>query len=172
MYILKRWTNDAKPKDDITEGVRGKISGPVWRLDMHRKFHKLIIACVGNETARSVIDECFNKARAEIEAIMGGVAFSDDEEGEDNGSQGADVIQNPRGTTQKGERFTRKRSMIDIETSKARGKIKAAETRAKKRAATNSAKDRTTAPAPAQTNAIPQHMGLRQILMTPEEYTT
>ncbi|XP_074278903.1 uncharacterized protein LOC141602615 [Silene latifolia] len=40
----------------------------------------------------------------------------------------------PKGKTKKGERFTRKRGLIYIQTSRARGKLKAARTRARKRA--------------------------------------
>lgn len=161
VYILKRWTKNAKPKDDITEGLRGEVAGPVWRLDMHRNFHKLIIASVDNITARRIVNDCFNKARVEVEAILGGIEFSDTDES----NRGADVIQNPKGKTKKGEIFTRKRSVIDIETSRASGKFKAAETRARKRASTDLTREQASAP--ATNHYIHQrHIGLREILMT------
>lgn len=171
IYILKRWTKYAKAKDDITEEIRGKVVGPVFRLDMHRKFHKLIIASVDNEMARSVLNDCFIKARFEIEGILGGIDFSDTE------NNTVDIIQNPIGKNQKGERFTRKRSLIDIATKRASGKIKAAETRARKRAATKSTIDDAIAPETSQASvtclrkraantSAPRHMGLRQILMS------
>jgi len=72
VYILKRWTKDAKPKDDVTEGLRGNVAGSLWRSDMHRKFHKLIIASIDNEMARRAVNDCFNNGRSEVEAIMGG----------------------------------------------------------------------------------------------------
>jgi len=159
-YILKRWTKHAKIKDDVNEGVRGKTDGPVWRLDMQRKFHTLIVASAGNEMARAVINDCFKRARDEVESIVGGISLSDDEDGEGNESvtTAADVIQNPKGKTKKGERFKRKRSVKDVQASVANGRFKSAETRARKRATTDS-------------RTVP-HMGLRQILITPEDYTT
>lgn len=166
VYILKRWTKYAKPKDDVTEGIRGKVSGPVWRLDTHRNFHKLIIAAGDNEMTRCILNDCFIKARFEIEAVLGGIDFSDREE-QNNFD---DVIQNPIGKTQKGERFTRKRSVIDIETSRANGRFKAAQTRERKRAAAETSQ--ASGPRPRKPSATKstvsksKHMGLRQILMT------
>ena len=91
VYILKRWTKFAKPKDDITEGIRGKVSSPVWRLDMHRKFHKLIVSSVDNENARQIMNDCFDNARCQIEAMLGGIAFSNADCDCDT-----DVIQDPK----------------------------------------------------------------------------
>ncbi|KAK9677479.1 hypothetical protein RND81_11G145800 [Saponaria officinalis] len=127
IYILKRWTKDAKPKEDLAEGSResGIIAGPVWKLDMHRQFHKVIVASADNDITRSIVKNCFEKVKAKVEAILGGIDVSDMEGGD------VDVIQNPKGKTKKGEKFTRKRSIIDIQTSRARGKHKAAATRAR-----------------------------------------
>ncbi|KAK9675706.1 hypothetical protein RND81_11G025100 [Saponaria officinalis] len=55
VYVLKRRTKYAKPKDDVVERSKGKTAGPVWRLDMHRHFHKLIIASYDNEITRGII---------------------------------------------------------------------------------------------------------------------
>jgi len=154
-YILKRWTKNAKAKEDIPEPARGNVAGAVWKLDMHRKFHKLIVVSADNDIARQIVNDCFSKVRQDVESLLGGIEFSDTE------SNSVDVIQNPKGKTKKGEKFTRKRSLIDIETRKASGKFKAADTRARKRAAKNVAEN---------VASVPRHMGLRQILMTPEDY--
>ena len=65
---------------------------------MHRKFHKLIIASFTNETARGIVNACFVKAREEVEAVLGGINLSSRE---NNDSQTADVIQNPKSKTKK-----------------------------------------------------------------------
>ncbi|KAH9604040.1 hypothetical protein KSS87_000726 [Heliosperma pusillum] len=159
-YVLKRWTREAKPKEDISEGStgRGTIAGPVWRLDMHRQFHKLIIASADNEITRGIVNNCFGKAKAEIEAVLGGIDISDNEGGD------VDAIQNPKRKTKKGEKFTRKRSIIDIKTSRARGTHKAAATRARKK--TNANTVLKEGMAGHGDNNVPSHTGLREILMT------
>ncbi|XP_074314503.1 protein FAR-RED ELONGATED HYPOCOTYL 3-like [Silene latifolia] len=135
VYVLKRWTNDAKPKDDVIEVSKGKVAGPVWRLDIQHQFHKLINASCESDIIRGIVNDCFEKARSEIEAVVGGIQCSDVKEGD------VDVIQNPKRKTKKGERFTRKQSLIDIQTSRARRKFKAAKTRAIKKAVNNAEKE-------------------------------
>ncbi|KAK9669108.1 hypothetical protein RND81_13G109600 [Saponaria officinalis] len=161
IYILKRWTKDAKPKEDLAEGSResGIVAGPVWKLDMHRQFNKVIVASADNDITRGIVKNCFEKVKAEIEAILGGIDVSDIE-GAD-----VDIIQNPKGKTKKGERFTRKRSIIDIQTSRARGKHKAAATRARKKNIVNTVVEDDLAR--NEVNNVPLHIGLREILMTP-----
>ncbi|XP_074306335.1 protein FAR1-RELATED SEQUENCE 5-like [Silene latifolia] len=159
IYVLKRWTKDAKPKEDIAEGStqRGTIAGPVWRLDMHRQFHKLIVASADNDITRGIVNNCFEKAKGEIEAILGGIDVSDDEVGD------VDIIQNPKKKTKKGEKFTRKRSIKDIQTSRARGKHKAAATRARKKATASTVVERDMSG--YGDNNVPSHVGLREIVM-------
>ncbi|XP_074298641.1 protein FAR-RED ELONGATED HYPOCOTYL 3-like [Silene latifolia] len=82
VYVLKRWTNDAKPKDHVIEVSKGKVVGPVWRLDMQRQFHKLIIACCENDITRGIVNDCFEKAKSDIEAVVGGIQCSDVEGGD------------------------------------------------------------------------------------------
>ncbi|XP_074298640.1 protein FAR1-RELATED SEQUENCE 1-like [Silene latifolia] len=77
VYVLKRWTNDAKPKDHVIEVSKGKVVGPVWRLDMQRQFHKLIIACCENDITRGIVNDCFEKAKSDIEVVVGGIQCSD-----------------------------------------------------------------------------------------------
>ncbi|XP_074300343.1 protein FAR-RED ELONGATED HYPOCOTYL 3-like [Silene latifolia] len=155
IYVLKRWTKDAKPKEDIAEGStqRGTIAGPVWRLDMYRQFHKLIVASADNDITRGIVKNCFEKAKGEIEAILGGIDVSDDEVGD------VDIIQNPKKKTKKGEKFTRKRSIKDIQTSRARGKHKAAATRARKKATASTVVERDMSG--YGDNNVPSHVGLR-----------
>ncbi|XP_074299064.1 protein FAR-RED IMPAIRED RESPONSE 1-like [Silene latifolia] len=161
IYVLKRWTKDAKPKDDVVEISREKVAGPVWRLDMYRNFHKLIIASSENEITRGIVNDCFEKAKNDIVAVLGGLQLSDVEE------DVVDVIENPKGRTKKGGgRFNRKRSLLDIQTSRARGKFKASRTRARKHAENIAEKEGGRVGVVNPTS----HVGLCEILMTPEDY--
>ena len=124
-----------------------------------------------NDQGRQIMNDCFENAKCQLEAMLGSIAFSN-AEGDCND---ADVIQDPKKKKTKGEPFKRKRSLIDVASNRATGSIKA-ETRARKKQQMDSViskgldssiNQRNMPRRNASTsNTIPRHMGLREIIMT------
>ena len=64
---------------------------------MHRKFHKLIVSSMDNEHGRHIMNDCFDNAMSQIEAMLGSIAFSDAE----GNCNDADVILGPKNRKQR-----------------------------------------------------------------------
>ena len=70
-----------------------------------------------NDQRRQIMNDCFENAKCQLEAMLGSITFLD-AEGDCND---ADVIQDPKKKKTKGEPFKRKRSVIDVAASRKKG---------------------------------------------------
>lgn len=121
VFMLNRWTRTAKPTDKEAPLVKkiGATTGAVWRLQMQRKFHKLLCASDENYQSREICNEMFDNARFEVEKLIGNIYFSDEEEQELT-LQDEDMIANPKGRREKYTSNERAKSILEIKTTTAR----------------------------------------------------
>lgn len=73
-YILKRWTKLAKSqvRDMLKSQIREKENNDsiTWRNDMLRKYDNLMLLCQGNEAARTILEDSYNRSLISVKALM------------------------------------------------------------------------------------------------------
>ncbi|CAH9129710.1 unnamed protein product [Cuscuta epithymum] len=123
-YVLKRWTRSAKcvPTEQIyASSGTSNVLPSVWRMQMQKKFHKLLCSSDSNSAARHFCEESFTKLKVDVEEQVGSIYFSDSE----SSTVGlGSAISNPKSSRKKGERNVRRKSLIEIKTNQARAKKK------------------------------------------------
>ncbi|CAH9116355.1 unnamed protein product, partial [Cuscuta europaea] len=123
-YILKRWTRTMKSLPSEQPFVLDDSSNvlpSVWRMQMQKKFHKLLCSSDSNSTARQLCEESFKKLKLDVEDQVGSIYFSDS----DSSSVGVSSrISNPKTARKKGERNVHRKSVIEVKTNQARARKK------------------------------------------------
>ena len=77
IYILKRWTRQARDKDDdeallACDPIDGVVTScTIWRLQLQKKITKLLCARDSNELRRQTVENMFKVARHEVEKVVG-----------------------------------------------------------------------------------------------------
>ena len=122
-YIIKRWTKEVIESGNVdiaSVSSRGEfgLASSLWRIQMVRNFHKLILASEDNINARQHCEEAFKSVKKRVIDEVGPVYF---EEESDAISCSSEIIQNPPRSRAKGDHNKRIKSIIEKKCNQAKG---------------------------------------------------
>lgn len=107
-YVMKRWTKFAKSEiwDRRLNRKNEESSHPndfIWRHEMARKYYALVLKCQGNDEAKRILEDGYNRDSMEINVLMNS---HDSAEQCDNtiASGSSNTILNPARSTTKGRK--------------------------------------------------------------------